>query len=208
MESPLRANSPAVIETFRWDGVAFARLPAHLARARATCARLGLPFNKPAIHAALANAPAGQPARTRLLIAPDGPSVSFAEMPAVATEWRVALHPTPLSAADPWLQMKTTQRPVYDAARAALPAGIDEYLFLNERGELCEGTITNLFIRRDGTLLTPARHCGLLPGILRAELLAEGQAVEAVLHLHDLTNANIFLGNALRGLVPARLSIP
>jgi 4-amino-4-deoxychorismate lyase len=208
VESPLRANSPAVIETFRWDGVAFARLPAHLARARATCARLGLPFDKPAIDAALANAPTGQPARTRLLIAANGPSASFAEMPVPASEWQLALHPTQLNSADPWLQMKTTQRPLYDAARAALPTGIDEYIFLNERGELCEGTITNLFVRRDGTLLTPARHCGLLPGILRAELLAERQAVEAVLHLHDLTNADIFLGNALRGLVPAQLTIP
>ena len=34
----------------------------------------------------------------------------------------------------------------YDAARAALPAGIDEGLFLNERGEVCEGTITNVFV--------------------------------------------------------------
>ena len=35
----------------------------------------------------------------------------------------------------------------YDAARAALPAGVDEVVFLNERGEVCEGTITNVFAR-------------------------------------------------------------
>ena len=48
---------------------------------------------------------------------------------------------------------------------------------------------------------------GALPGVLRAELLASGQAREAVLRPADLV-AGFWLGNALRGLMPARLAGP
>ena len=88
--------------------------------------------------------------------------------------------------------------------RAQAALGVDEVVFLNERGELTEGSITNLFVERDGVLLTPALDCGLLPGTLRAELLAEGRAREAVLTLADLDTAQaIWLGNSVRGLLAA-----
>ena len=84
----------------------------------------------------------------------------------------------------------------------------DEVILLNERGEVCEGTITNIFADPgDGVLLTPAPACGLLPGVLRGELLDGGRAREAVLGPADLMDAKgVFVGNSLRGLVPARLA--
>ena len=78
-------------------------------------------------------------------------------------------------------------------------------IFLNERFELCEGARTNLFLRRGATLLTPALTCGLLPGVLRASLLASGAAREAVLTRDDLAQGEVLMGNSVRGLVPARL---
>lgn len=90
-----------------------------------------------------------------------------------------------------------------------MPSGVEERIFLNERGEVCEGTITNVFVQNGNRLLTPPRSSGLLPGILRAELLDTGsplQAVEAVLTVSDLQSAEgLFCGNALRGLIPATL---
>jgi 4-amino-4-deoxychorismate lyase len=62
------------------------------------------------------------------------------------------------------------------------------------------GTITNLFTAE----LTPALSCGLLPGVLRAELLGQGRR-EAVLRPGNLEGARFFMGNSLRGLIPARL---
>ena len=100
--------------------------------------------------------------------------------------------------------MKTSARARYDRARAALPPGIDEWIFLNTRGEVCEGTITSLFLRRDGELLTPPLASGLLPGVLRGLLLREGRAREAVLRPADLAEGELLVGNSLRGLVPAR----
>ncbi|MEP4034167.1 aminotransferase class IV [Roseibium polysiphoniae] len=59
---------------------------------------------------------------------------------------------------------------------------------------------------RDGKLLTPAIEHGLLPGTLRAGLLKRGMAAEADLTLEDLQCAGeIYVGNSVRGLVPARL---
>ena len=52
---------------------------------------------------------------------------------------------------------------------------------------------------------TPPLACGCLPGILRAELLASGRVQEAVLTETDLPRARLWMGNALRGLIPATL---
>ena len=53
-------------------------------------------------------------------------------------------------------------------------------------------------------LLTPPAALGLLPGVLRQSLLAEGRAVEAELRLEDLAGG-FLIGNALRGLISAEL---
>ena len=63
---------------------------------------------------------------------------------------------------------------------------------------------TNVFVERDGVLLTPPASLGLLPGILREYLIEKGQAREAELTLDDLAGG-FQLGNAVRGLLSARL---
>ncbi len=86
--------------------------------------------------------------------------------------------------------------------------GADEVYFLNSRGELTEGAISNLFLVRDGTLRTPEVECGLLPGITRAVLLElctdEGIPVETGRYgEEDLLSAEeVFCTNSLRGVMP------
>ncbi|HWG07279.1 MAG TPA: aminotransferase class IV [Beijerinckiaceae bacterium] len=106
------------------------------------------------------------------------------------------------------LRHKTTLRDRYERPLAAAAAAVeaDEILFLNERDELCEGARCNVFVMREGQLLTPPLSCGLLPGTLRARLLHQGHAREAMLGLADITPATQwFMGNSVRGLVPAAL---
>ena len=80
-------------------------------------------------------------------------------------------------------------------------------LFLNERDEVCEGARCNVFLERDGGLLTPPLSSGLLPGTLRAHLLASGRAKESVLRLTDFAEgAKFYMGNSVRGLVRAKLT--
>ncbi len=82
-------------------------------------------------------------------------------------------------------------------------AGTDEVLFRNERGEITEGARSNVFVRRGGILLTPPLECGVLNGCLRAELIDRTLAREERLTVKDL-DGEVFLGNSLRGLIPAR----
>ncbi|MEN6370304.1 MAG: branched-chain amino acid transaminase [Thermotogota bacterium] len=53
----------------------------------------------------------------------------------------------------------------------ALLAGVDEALLLNESGSVSEGTVSNLFIVRDGVLITPPISAGILEGITRRTVL-------------------------------------
>jgi 4-amino-4-deoxychorismate lyase len=148
----------------------------------------------------------------RLSLAENGQAIGvtqpFEPLPEDAV-WTLRIAGTRLDSSDPLLRHKTTRRAIYEAARTEFPREqADEMLLLNERGEICEGTITNVFLDMgEKMLLTPALTCGLLPGVLRSELLDTGNAREAVLTLHDLWTAQkIFVGNSLRGLIEARIS--
>lgn len=77
--------------------------------------------------------------------------------------------------------MKSNRRAAYDAARADLPADLDERLLLNERGEVCDGTITTVFFDAGEGMRTPPLEAGLLPGILRETMLETGRCREAPL---------------------------
>jgi len=104
---------------------------------------------------------------------------------------------------------KTTRRELFDSERLRLQklTGCDEVIFTNERAEVTEGSITSIFIEKDGILKTPPVSSGILPGTLRAELIADEniKVEEAALSLADLTSADsIFLGNSVRGLIKAR----
>lgn len=212
MEGSFRRPLPdglTLIETFaRRDG-RFVDLDAHLARMAATAAALGIGFRRGEVDAALAGVAGDGPQRIRLTLDREGrAAVAATPLTAAPAVWRLALAAERLDPDDPWLRVKTSERGRYDRARAALPEGVDELVFLNRRGEVCEGTITNLFLRRGGTFLTPPVRCGLLPGVLRGRLLARGEAREAVLAPADLAGGAVYVGNALRGLAPARMVGP
>lgn len=207
MESALRAGGrdPALrlIETFAGDAPE-GRIARHLARMAQGAAALGWDFDGDAARAAF-SAHRALPVRLRLTLDRAGRfAVEAGPLPPPATAWRVTLAENRLSSADPWLSLKTTRRAAYDAARAALSPGMDEAVFRNERDEICDCTITTLFFDRGEGLRTPPLACGLLPGILRAEMLDRG-AREEVLQARDLPRVRLWVGNALRGLIPAEL---
>mgnify|MGYP001810043738 CR=1 FL=1 len=177
-----------LIETLLWDGAGFPRLELHMARLAQGAARLGFAHDAGAVRAALLQAVGAQALRVRL-----------ADLPPALDVWRLGLAGARLASDDPWLQVKSTRRAAYDAARAALPAGLDEVVFLNQRDEVCDGTITTLFFDRGQGMRTPPLTSGLLPGVLRAELAVP----EEVLLAHDLPRVRLWVGNALRGLIPA-----
>ena len=193
-----------LIETMAFDPVeGIALLERHLARMKASAAALGFAFDR---HAARNELQAAtfrlrEAKRIRLLLAPSGVvAIEVAPLPPVPDgPVAVTIAPLPVNRDDFRLRHKTSDRAFYDAARTGF-----ETVFEVD-GQLTEGSFTTLFVERGNVLLTPPLATGLLPGVLRAELIGSGRAVEAPLTRADLTHG-FFVGNALRGLIPAVLA--
>jgi para-aminobenzoate synthetase/4-amino-4-deoxychorismate lyase len=197
-----------LIETLRYEPQkGFIRAERHLTRMKASAEFFHFPFDYRTASKALndAIADAREALRVRLALNEQGEFVSTsAPLGASAQEWTYAISEKRTNSADALLRHKTSWRELYESEHAA--SGVDEVVFLNERGEITEGSRTNIFARIDGKLFTPPLLCGVLNGCLRAEMLADHDCEESVLTLDDLTRAEeIFLGNSLRGLIRAKL---
>ena len=200
-----------LIETLRHSG-SFVDLERHLARLGYSEETFSsLRFNEIRMRNTLAAAVSGRDGdlRVRLTLDEKGNIAASAEPLAPNPAcWRFKISPERIHSGDVLLQHKTDWRELYEreSSRAAV-AGIDEVVFLNERDELTEGSRTNLFLRRNGKLVTPPLSCGLLNGILRSKLLESGDCTEEILYPCDLETADeILLGNSLRGLIPALIA--
>ncbi|MBM9499279.1 aminodeoxychorismate synthase component I [Leptospira sp. 201903071] len=98
---------------------------------------------------------------------------------------------------------KTNLRDVYDreGTRSRNSSYLD-VLFLNERNEISEGSITNVFLKIGDSYFTPLVSSGILPGIYRNRLLKRKGFYERSLSLEDLKSSDsVFLCNSLRGIL-------
>ncbi len=216
--------SPAsfsLIETLLWQGE-YPLIEFHLDRLEDSASYFAFPFNRTQTKSALqthANSLTRYPRaagadsphlahKVRLVLNHDGAlQITSEPIPAPSAEpLRVRIAAQRTDSQDPMYFHKTTHRPLYaEAIAAATQAGYDDVLFLNQRGEVTEGAIHNIFIEKNGRLLTPPVACGLLPGVHRRHILANYQnAEERVLTRDDLRHADaIYLSNAVRSLRPA-----
>ncbi len=114
-----------------------------------------------------------------------------------------------LDSQNTFLYHKTTYRPWYKEAMQDIINGkYYDILFFNEKGKLCEGARTNVFIEENDALYTPTKESGLLNGVLRQDLLKNKKATEKNITLSDLQNADaIYCGNSVRGLVQVDLKV-
>ncbi len=209
--SDLTAPQFDLIESMRFEpesGIAL--LEGHLSRMKASAIELGFEFDR---HDARNQIQAlsfelEQPAKIRLLLSRGGAlALETGPLPAsaIAPLDCIAL-PLPVDPSDWRLAHKSSDRGFYeDALAAAQDASAQEALLVREDGLVTEGSFTNVFVEgEDGKLRTPRASLGLLPGVLRDHLIAEGKAVEAELTLSDLEQG-FLLGNSVRGLFPAKL---
>ncbi|MCI5167060.1 MAG: aminodeoxychorismate synthase, component I, partial [Candidatus Electrothrix sp. GM3_4] len=150
--------------------------------------------------------------RVRLLLYRDGRlEIRSVPLPDSAQQGsaRVIFSEEQVDASDPHRLHKTTHRELYTQEfQRATEQGCYDILFTNTAGEITEGAITNIFLRpkKNAILLTPPAGCGLLAGTYRRMLLEQGKAVEQVLRVEDLVNAEeLYVANSVRGLVPVRL---
>ena len=197
-----------VFETLRIDdGRAFFR-HRHLARLRASAIIVGVTVDTALVDAGIDAVLArwrAENGRLRVTVTAGGTTiVSAGAAPAVAAVATVVSAPWPRNERSPLAAAKATG--ALDNVLAfeyAQSIGATEALFVNTRGEICEGSRTNVFAVCNGRLLTPPLSAGCLAGVTRALVLEYGDAVEATFTIDDLRDVSeLFLTSSLRGAQP------
>jgi len=216
----LTAHDPGftLFETMRVEDGQCQRLAHHLARLAASAGCLGFRFERDRALAAVQGAVTDLGAGTwRLRLALDkagGFAIAHGRLaPLGAVPVLVTLAPQALACADPLRRHKTSARAVYDGGwQSAERAGAFDSLFFNVRDELLEGGRSSVFVKVDGAWLTPPLTADILPGVMRAAVLADGARYlggpvsEAVITRAMLRRAEaLALANSLRGVLPAVL---
>jgi para-aminobenzoate synthetase/4-amino-4-deoxychorismate lyase len=199
-----------LIETFYWDR-RYRFLREHLVRLRDSAKYWGFGFDEGKIKKALNDAAElfpKNPRRVRMTLANNGDiEITHGDYSPQRFGWAgISTHK--VSSSDRFLYHKTTRRALYEQELGnARERGLDDLLFFNERGELTEGTIHNVFVVKRGQWFTPPISCGLLPGVFRDHLLkTQKNCREAILKLQDLKRADaIYLCNSVRGVFPVVL---
>lgn len=215
-----------LFETFRiYPGKNLVFVEDHLHRMAEGCRFFALPFPKDqalaALESALDEVPAHVEARLRLSLICHGyestAKVTFETTWEPLKEMRVqqdrgvklGLAPFQRFSKSPLVRFKTTSYLenifVFTWARSQ---GCFDALFTNERGEITEGCITNVFFLRQGHLLTPPAEAGLLPGITRKQIIgaAQGQGLsvtESTVRPADLRAFDgVFVTNSVIEVLP------
>ena len=200
----------SLFETLLWDG-AYPFIELHLDRLTDSAEYFGFACDRDEVRAALEEHARqfaeGSPRKVRLLLDAEGHLEITSEVLTPQGDSnriaRARIAPERTDPADPTLYHKTTQRPIYALHYLqATERGFDDVLFLNLRGEVTEGAISNIFVEKDGRWFTPPIECGLLAGVFRRHLLATRPEIEErVLSLDDLRQADgVYIANAVRGL--------
>jgi branched-chain amino acid aminotransferase len=213
-----------VFETLKVTGGRPFALTRHLNRLSVSVTGLGLSVDLDLVRAGVADVLAADSAdRARLRITvTGGPSPYGSDRgknPATVIVATAPLAPWPPTAdvvTVPWTRnecaptagLKTTSyADNVIALDYAHQRGAAEAIFANTRGELCEGTGSNVFVGIAGELVTPLLASGCLPGITR-DLIVEwlGDVSERPLPLEALAEADeAFLASSTRDVQPIRV---
>lgn len=200
-----------LLETMRWtprEGLFL--LERHLDRLQHSAKYFGFKFDEMSLRARLDDAvrDCAEPSLVRLTLGVRGDcqiELRSFEPTKPDETWKFSVSEKAVRTDDVWLYHKTTRREVYEERLAAYKGveAIDELVLVNERGEITEGTRSNIFVERDGVFFTPPVSSGLLDGCLRRELIENSlqQVVQMVLFTNDLRQGKVWFGNSVRGLV-------
>ncbi len=205
-----RAREPFdLLESLRLEQGQVLRWARHLQRLQASAQHFGRPCPLDALERALTEIGQAHPEgvhKVRLLLSASGAvRAEASELHPPTGPLTVVLAASAMPPADDFIRHKTTLRAAYDAHRP--PAGRFDTLLFNHADQLTEFTIGNLALQLDGQWFTPPLDVGLLPGVMRATLLAEGVLQEKVLHRSDLPQATgMALINSVRGWLPVQLT--
>jgi para-aminobenzoate synthetase / 4-amino-4-deoxychorismate lyase len=206
-----------LIESLGWSaGEGFKFMDRHLDRLESSADYFDFSFDRDDAakqlndHAKIIEGDTDQKYKLRLLLSKKGDVTITSEAIETTEAGKVVISDKPVDSAHAFLFHKTTERSFFSREfnKYQIEPGLIDVLFLNERGELTEGSYTNLFIKKGDTLYTPPLECGLLGGIFRQCLLDDEtfKTEEKILYPEDLKSADqIYLCNSVRGIIPAQL---
>ena len=203
-----------LIETILWEHArGYAHLNFHLDRLERSAQYFLFEFHRDQVQSNLQVEEGKmrfQKARVRLLLDESGNvEIECRELETPQTPVKILFSKTRTNSNDRFLYHKTTNRNLYDEQLGSARAqGYFDVVFRNERDEITEGAISNIFVEKNGRLYTPPLNCGLLPGTYRQHVLEslEFDAQEKVLIVEELQSADrIFVTNAIQGMLEANL---
>ena len=201
-----------LIETLLWDS-GYYLLSMHLDRLNSSALYFNFTFD-PAVIEAKLDEPVkqfvpGEQYRVKLVMdASGGVAVNCSRLSTSHKFGRVRLSNERTYSQDVFLRHKTTRRELYEREYdKSSTEGFNEVIFKNEREEVTEGAISNIFVWSGDKLLTPPLRSGVLPGVYRRHLLETLTNVEErVLTVGDLETADaVYLCNSVRGLHQVQL---
>lgn len=193
-----------LMETMRWEpDTGFHALALHLARLASSAWYFDVPLDPAEVRAALGRAVRGAEHGLRLRLRVDRAgwiTVDADPLPTPAHgSIRLAIDLEPIDPSEPFLYHKTTNREVYERARDRFP-GADDVVLTNPSGHVTETTIANIAVELDGRWFTPPVSDGLLPGVERAAMIADGTLQERSITIGELHDAaGIARLNSVRG---------
>jgi para-aminobenzoate synthetase/4-amino-4-deoxychorismate lyase len=203
-----------LIESMLWEeNVGYFLLSLHLKRLRNSCGYFSIPLDIKQLKRKLIileESLGRGKFKIRVSVSLNGDvKIEKEPLAEIATPVKVKLSLQRIDPQNMFLYHKTTHRDLYDRERkTAQEEGYFEVIFLNTNEEVTEGSITNVFISKNGLLYTPPIKCGLLGGVLREYFLKEGRAKEEVLYLKDILEAEkVYIGNSVRGILEAQISL-
>jgi para-aminobenzoate synthetase / 4-amino-4-deoxychorismate lyase len=200
-----------LIETILWEPVkGYPLLRLHMQRLSESAEYFGYKYKKDNVIKALNNASEGfngkQKYRVRLLLDKNGATeISHSALDLKDMDKLITLSSKAVDSSGKWLYHKTTNRALYDSEYSKYKKmGFFDVIFKNEKGQITEGAVSNIFIEKKGIYYTPPIKCGVLNGVYRRHLLHDKKFKirEEILYPEDLLKADsIITTNAVRGIV-------
>lgn len=126
----------------------------------------------------------------------------ISKLPILPPIIKVVLSANKINSQNKFQYFKTTNRKLYDQEhKKYFDKGFFDVIYLNEKNEVAEGAITNIFIKKGGLTFTPPLSSGILPGVYRSIILKQNPEIkEKRITLDDLIKADeIILTNSVRG---------
>lgn len=201
-------NRFSLFETIFYKNGIFYFYKEHFKRISDSAKTFGIPFSENGWNRTLKELseiiPKRKPHRVRIDLDPSGNfKTSFAELPPFSKKGNVTIGGSKIRSESIFRRHKTGLRETYDQeGKKSRDAGFLDAVFLNEKDEITEGSISNVFVKIGNEYYTPPIESGVLPGVYRNRLLKRKGFREKRISLSELKNSNsVFLCNSLRGIL-------